>query len=76
MHRKTTKKSAILLKIGGYDVGNSNKTLSAASKAKQDEFYTQLSDIENELKHYKDEKANLYLLRNFSHYVQTTDFIR
>ena len=53
MHRKTTKKSAILLKIGGYDVGNSNKTLSAASKAKQDEFYTQLSDIENELKHYK-----------------------
>ena len=54
MHRKTTKKSAILLKIGGYDVGNSNKTLSAASKAKQDEFYTQLSDIENELKHYKE----------------------
>ena len=26
-------------------MGNSNKTLSAASKAKQDEFYTQLSDI-------------------------------
>ena len=35
-------------------MGNSNKTLSAASKAKQDEFYTQLSDIENELKHYKE----------------------
>ncbi|MCQ2606215.1 MAG: adenine-specific methyltransferase EcoRI family protein [Bacteroidales bacterium] len=30
-----------------------NKSLHAASKAKQDEFYTQLSDIENELKHYK-----------------------
>ncbi|MCR5453746.1 MAG: adenine-specific methyltransferase EcoRI family protein, partial [Bacteroidales bacterium] len=30
-----------------------NKSLRAADKAKQDEFYTQLSDIENELKHYK-----------------------
>ena len=34
-------------------MGN-NKALGAASKAKQDEFYTQLSDIENELKHYKE----------------------
>ena len=31
-----------------------NKSLNAASKAKQDEFYTQLSDIENELRHYRD----------------------
>lgn len=31
-----------------------NKSLQAANKAKQDEFYTQLSDIENELKHYKE----------------------
>ena len=31
-----------------------NKTLSAASKAKKDEFYTQLSDVENELRHYKE----------------------
>ena len=30
-----------------------NKDLQAANKAKKDEFYTQLSDIENELKHYK-----------------------
>ena len=30
-----------------------NKSLRAADKAKQDVFYTQLSDIENELKHYK-----------------------
>lgn len=30
-----------------------NKTLSKAKKAKNDEFYTQLTDIENELKHYK-----------------------
>lgn len=30
-----------------------NKELHAANKAKKDEFYTQLSDIELELKHYK-----------------------
>lgn len=30
-----------------------NKSLHAASKAKEDEFYTELSDIENELKHYR-----------------------
>ncbi len=31
---------------------NSNQNLRNASKAKKDEFYTQLSDIERELKHY------------------------
>ena len=31
-----------------------NKNLNQASRAKQDEFYTQLTDIENELRHYKD----------------------
>ena len=31
-----------------------NSNLRKAQKAKQDEFYTQLVDIENELKHYKD----------------------
>lgn len=31
-----------------------NKNLHIASKAKKDEFYTQLSDIEKELKHYKE----------------------
>ncbi len=30
-----------------------NKSLAAAVKAKQDEFYTQLTDIEKELHHYK-----------------------
>ena len=30
-----------------------NKSLHAANKAKQDEFYTQLPDIERELKHYR-----------------------
>ncbi len=34
-------------------MGN-NKNLSNANKAKKDEFYTQLSDIENELRHYKE----------------------
>ncbi len=32
-----------------------NKNLHRASKAKKDEFYTQLVDIEKELKHYKDQ---------------------
>ena len=31
----------------------SNKNLHKASRAKKDEFYTQIADIENELKHYK-----------------------
>jgi len=32
-----------------------NKNLHKASKGRNDEFYTQLSDIEKELKHYKDQ---------------------
>ncbi|MCM1577240.1 MAG: adenine-specific methyltransferase EcoRI family protein [Ruminococcus sp.] len=35
-------------------MANNNKALSAANKAKKDEFYTQLSDIENELRHYRE----------------------
>ena len=31
-----------------------NKTLNKAKDAKNDEFYTQRSDIENELSHYAD----------------------
>lgn len=31
-----------------------NQNLTAAKKAKKDEFYTQLADIENELRHYRD----------------------
>ena len=30
-----------------------NSNLNKANKAKKDEFYTQLSDIEAELKHYR-----------------------
>ena len=36
------------------DKKSSNKNLRNANKAKNDEFYTQLSDIERELSHYKD----------------------
>lgn len=53
-----------------------NLNLHAASKAKKDEFYTQLVDIENELKHYKDHfKGKVVLcncddprVSNFFHY--------
>lgn len=31
----------------------SNKGLNTAKAGKKDEFYTQLTDIENELRHYK-----------------------
>jgi len=34
---------------------SNNRTLSDAKRAKQDEFYTQLIDIANELKYYKDQ---------------------
>lgn len=32
-----------------------NRSLGSAKKAKNDEFYTQLSDIENELRHYREQ---------------------
>ena len=32
---------------------SNNKSLKKASSAKEDEFYTQLADIENELRHYQ-----------------------
>lgn len=41
-----------------------NKSLSAAAKAKQDEFYTQLTDIEKELHHYKKHFAGKVILCN------------
>ena len=37
---------------------STTKNLNAAKSAKNDEFYTQLSDIENELRHYKDHFRN------------------
>ena len=37
---------------------SNNSNLHRAKKAKNDEFYTMLSDIENELGHYKDHFKN------------------
>ena len=44
--------------------GNKHKSLHAANKAKKDEFYTQLADIENELKHYKQHFKDKVVLCN------------
>ena len=41
-----------------------NKALSRAKSAKQDEFYTQLSDIENELRHYRVQLRDRVVLCN------------
>lgn len=41
-----------------------NKDLHNANKAKKDEFYTQLTDIELELKHYKNQFINKIVLCN------------
>ncbi|QEK00252.1 restriction endonuclease subunit M [Treponema phagedenis] len=41
-----------------------NENLHKAKDAKQDEFYTQLSDIENELKHYREHFKNKTVLCN------------
>ena len=54
----------------------SNKNLRKASKAKKDEFYTQLSDIEKEIRHYKKHFKNKVVfcncddprVSNFFHY--------
>ena len=53
-----------------------NKLLQKAKKSKSDEFYTQLSDIENELQHYKNHFVNKVVycncddprISNFFHY--------
>jgi len=53
-----------------------NSNLHKAKKQKNDEFYTQLSDIENELRHYKEHFKDKIVLcncddprgSNFSHY--------
>lgn len=53
-----------------------NKSLHAANKAKNDEFYTQLADIEKELRHYKSHFKNKIVycncddprVSNFFHY--------
>ena len=51
-----------------------NKYLKAANKNKNDEFYTQLYDIENELKHYSQHLKNKIILCNCDNY--ESNFIR
>ena len=41
-----------------------NRTLHIAKSSKKDEFYTQLSDIESELKHYKEHFRNKVVFCN------------
>jgi len=41
-----------------------NKSLKAAVRAKEDEFYTQLTDIEKELRHYKQHFRDKTILCN------------
>ena len=41
-----------------------NRSLQAAKASKQDEFYTQLSDIEKELRHYTKHFKNKTVLCN------------
>ena len=43
---------------------SANKNLHSAKNAKKDEFYTQLSDIEKELKHYKEHFKHKVVLCN------------
>ena len=41
-----------------------NRTLHIAKSSKKDEFYTQLSDIESELQHYKEHFKNKVVFCN------------
>lgn len=41
-----------------------NKSLSQAKKAKEDEFYTQLNDVSNELRHYREHLRDKVILCN------------
>ena len=43
---------------------SASRPLSSAKSAKQDEFYTQLNDISNELKHYGAHLRNKTVLCN------------
>jgi Adenine-specific methyltransferase EcoRI len=45
-------------------MANRNKDLHSAKTSKKDEFYTQLSDIEKEVRHYKDHFKNKIVLCN------------
>lgn len=52
-NRRYCKKPTDMVKFIGEEIFMANKSLNQAKKDKNDEFYTQLADIENELRHYK-----------------------
>ncbi|MDD3678913.1 MAG: adenine-specific methyltransferase EcoRI family protein, partial [Patescibacteria group bacterium] len=51
-----------------------NTNLRNANKAKKDEFYTQLEDIEKELKHYKEQYKNKVVYCNWDDPVESNFF--
>lgn len=61
---KRTPGESMLPMNGRTSSPSGNRTLSSAKAAKQDEFYTQLADIANELKHYKDHLRGKVVLCN------------
>src|SRR5665213_3602814 len=48
----------------GSNLSSGSRSLSNAKSAKQDEFYTQLADISNELRHYKEQLRGKTILCN------------
>lgn len=55
-------------------MANNNKALSNANRAKKDEFYTQLSDIENELRHYRKHFKGKAILCNYDDLYESNFF--
>lgn len=55
-------------------MANNNKALSNANRAKKDEFYTQLSDIENELRHYRKHFKRKAILCNYDDLYESNFF--
>lgn len=53
---------------------SNNNSLNTGRRAKNDEFYTQLSDIENELKHYKDHFKDKVVLCNCDDPIESNFF--
>ena len=63
------------MKLKQKKMGNKKSSLNAAKEAKNDEFYTQLSDIENELKHYKKHFEGKTILCNCDDPIESNFFV-
>jgi hypothetical protein len=53
-----------MARAGAVAESHGNRTLKSARNAKQDEFYTQLADVENELRHYRTQLRGKSVLCN------------